>query len=221
MQQIVGEKCGLTAISEPLSRRTAPSPHPRSLSTIVRACFGRLRSPIDRRKRAPIVLREGNPALGTRTTMAIRYTDDAQSLAPPALQGFFVGWLDPPTPQRHAEILRSSYKVWLAFDGDRCVGFINAISDGVFCAHVPLLEVLPEYQGRGIGSQLVQRMVGSLEDMYAIDVVCDEAVSGFYEKLGFVRLVAMVKRDYGRQSAAPPSSREPGEPQHTLRYQAE
>ena len=134
--------------------------------------------------------------------MPIRYSDDVDSLDPSALSGFFVGWLDPPTPQRHLEILRSSFKVWLALDRDRCVGFINAISDGVFYAHIPLLEVRPEYQGRGIGRQLVRRMLGSLEDMYAIDVVCDESVSGFYEKLGLLRLVAMVKRDYGNQSAA-------------------
>ena len=34
-------------------------------------------------------------------------------------------------------------------DAGRVVGFVTAISDGVLSAYIPLLEVLPEYQGAG------------------------------------------------------------------------
>jgi len=64
------------------------------------------------------------------------------------LTGFFVGWPDPPTPQRHLEILSSSHGIELAVDEStgQTVGFINAISDGIMAAYIPLLEVLPQYQ---------------------------------------------------------------------------
>ncbi len=51
--------------------------------------------------------------------------------------------------------------------------FINAISDRVLSAFVPLLEVLPEYQRRGIGSTLVETMLAQLGDLYMVDLVAD------------------------------------------------
>ena len=132
----------------------------------------------------------------------IRYTDKIDDMSPGQLSGFFVDWPDHPDEETHLLILRNSFKVWLALDGERCVGFINALSDGVFCSYIPLLEVLPEYKGKGIGSELVRRMVESLQGMYAVDIVCDESVTPFYEEKGFDRCVGIVKRNYENQRAA-------------------
>lgn len=134
--------------------------------------------------------------------MTITYTDRTESVSAAQLDGFFVGWPDHPDPQTHLEVLRRSYAVWLAFDGSRCVGFINALSDGVFYAYIPLIEVLPGYQCQGIGKELATRMLQSLAVMYAVDVVCDEAVASFYEKLGFSRCVGMVQRNRQNQGGA-------------------
>jgi GNAT superfamily N-acetyltransferase len=133
--------------------------------------------------------------------MSITYTNDVEFLRSGQLQGFFVNWPQHPDPQRHLEILRSSYAVWLALDQERCVGFINALSDGIFCAYIPLLEVLPEYQKQGIGAELVRRMLDTLSGMYAVDLVCDESVAPFYGALGFARSAGMIHRNYAHQSA--------------------
>ena len=138
--------------------------------------------------------------------MPITYTCNITSLCAEQLHGFFVGWPSHPDPPTHLAILRGSFAVWLALDGDRCVGFINALSDGMFYAYIPLLEVLPEYQGQGIGVELVKRMLETLDSMYAVDVVCDDSVAPFYEILGFGRCVGMVKRNYANQGAKNPSS---------------
>ncbi len=131
--------------------------------------------------------------------MSITYTDKIEYLVANQLEGFFVGWLKHPDPEAHLEILHRSYATWLAFDQNHCVGFINALSDGLFYAYIPLLEVLPEYQGHGIGTELVRRMIETLESMYAIDIVCDESVAHFYKAIGFSRCVGMVKRNYANQ----------------------
>ena len=133
--------------------------------------------------------------------MAIEYTDDAAALTADRLVGFFAGWPAHPDPDTHLGILRASYAVWLALDHGRCVGFINVLSDGIFYAYIPLLEVLPEYQGQGIGTELLRRMVETLKDMYALDVVCDEAVAGFYAARGFGRCTGMARRNYAHQGA--------------------
>lgn len=134
--------------------------------------------------------------------MDISYKDDIVDLHDEHLLGFFEGWPAHPDPAAHLKVLRGSHACWLAMDGDRCVGFVNAISDGVFYAHVPLHEVLPEYRGMGIGKELVRRMLETLGGMYAIDVVCHESVVPFYESLGLSRCVAMARRNYARQSGA-------------------
>ena len=57
------------------------------------------------------------------------------------LAGFFVGWPDPPSPQRHLEILAGSHGIEIAVDEStgHVVGFINAISDGIIAQHVSAL----------------------------------------------------------------------------------
>lgn len=131
--------------------------------------------------------------------MTVEYVDNVDRLTAEQLAGYFAGWPTHPDLARHLEILRGSAKVWLAMDGARCVGFVNAISDGGFAAFVPLLEVRPEYRGRGIGAELVRRMLASLDGHYSIDVVCDDDVVGFYERLGFTRLAGMARRDRAHQ----------------------
>ena len=116
----------------------------------------------------------------------IRYTDSLDGVDATHLDGFFVGWPDAPSPATHLALLRGSAHAWLALDGERVVGFVTATSDGVLTAFIPLLEVLPDHRGRGIGAELVRRMLGTLDGLYAVDVVCDEDVMPFYERLGFV-----------------------------------
>jgi ribosomal protein S18 acetylase RimI-like enzyme len=117
----------------------------------------------------------------------IEYVTDPTGVGPEQLRGFFVGWPKPPSPERHLEILRGGSHVVLARDGERVVGFVTAISDGVISAYIPLLEVVPEYQGRGIGAELVRRLLAQLGDLYMVDLCCDEDVVGFYERLGLHR----------------------------------
>jgi ribosomal protein S18 acetylase RimI-like enzyme len=118
----------------------------------------------------------------------VRYGDTPAGVAPNDLEGFFVGWPQPPTPQRRLDLLRGSDLVSLAFDGSTLVGFVTAISDGVLAAYIPFLEVLPSHQGQGIGTALVRRILDRLDDLYMVDVVCDAALAPFYERFGFLTL---------------------------------
>lgn len=132
--------------------------------------------------------------------------DDLSTLEAGRLQGFFVGWSSPPTPEQHLAILRGSDLALLARtkNDDRVVGFVTAITDGVIAAYLPLLEVLPEYQRRGIGTALVNAVVERF-DLYMIDAVTDEDVLPFYARLGFDRGVAVSRRNYAAVSRIPES----------------
>ncbi len=134
----------------------------------------------------------------------MRYLTSTDAITVDQLHGFFVGWPNPPSPEMHLAILRRSDAVVLAIDEESgsVVGFVNALSDGVLNAFIPLLEVLPAYQGRGLGSELVQRMLTQLCDLYAVDLMCDADVQPFYARLGMQPAQGMMLRRHDRQSGA-------------------
>jgi ribosomal protein S18 acetylase RimI-like enzyme len=118
----------------------------------------------------------------------ITYTNSAEGITVGQLRGFFVDWPVAPPPERHLALLRASHAVEIALDGDAVVGFVTAISDGVLSAFIPLLEVLPEYQHQRIGTELVRRLLGRLDNLYMIDLCCDADLESFYSALGFQTL---------------------------------
>jgi ribosomal protein S18 acetylase RimI-like enzyme len=128
--------------------------------------------------------------------VAIEYTTSLDGVTAEHLGGFFEGWPSPPSPQRHLDILRGSYRVVLARDAgsSEIVGFTNAISDGTLTAFIPLLEVLPSHRRRGIGSELVRRLLEDLRDFYAVDLLCDPDLVPFYERFGMRQGVGMAIR---------------------------
>jgi GNAT superfamily N-acetyltransferase len=132
----------------------------------------------------------------TLTGVAVEYTASIASVAPERVRGFFEGWPVAPAPVRHLEILRGSYGVALAREpgSPQLIGFANAISDGVLTAFTPLLEVLPGHRGRGIGSAIIRRLLGELDHLYSIDVMCDVELEPFYTKLGLQPLLGMALR---------------------------
>ena len=143
----------------------------------------------------------------------ISYSTDVSGLTEDDLAGFFVGWPKPPSPAQHLAVLRGSYRVVLARADDQVVGFVNMISDGVLTAFIPWLEVLPEFQGQGIGTELMRRILAEAEHFYSVDLTCDEELRPYYERLGMTALTSMgvrnrdaikVPRDPGSAGAVHP-----------------
>src|SRR5690554_546639 len=122
----------------------------------------------------------------TRRPPMIRYQTHLDAITPAQLQEFFVGWPTHPDPATHLRILQNAYAVALAVDTEtgRVIGFANAISDGVLSAYIPLLEVLPEWQGQGIGRRLIELLCDELDELYMVDIVCDPELEAFYKPLG-------------------------------------
>jgi len=134
----------------------------------------------------------------------IVYQEDLNGITADQLDGFFVGWPDPPAPETHLRVLRGSDHVVLAIDDEHghVVGFVTAISDGVLSAHIPLLEVRPEWQGRDIGSELMRRMLERLKHLYMIDLVCDPELQPFYRRFEMQPGTSMMLRHLANQSGA-------------------
>jgi ribosomal protein S18 acetylase RimI-like enzyme len=147
--------------------------------------------------RAKCVTSDRQPAAAsTLTRVPIEYTTSLDGVEPAHLQGFFERWPSAPPPERHLELLAGSYRIVLARQAGspQVVGFVNAISDGVLYAYIPLLEVLPAHRGRGIGSALMGRILEELDNFYAVDLMCDPELQPFYDQFGMHRATGMIIR---------------------------
>lgn len=135
--------------------------------------------------------------------MNISYRTDLNGLEESDFaEGFFEGWPNPPSYSTFLRMLRGSAHVVLAVEtkSGKVIGFINALSDGVLSAYIPLLEVVSMYQGNGVGQELIRRMLEILDGHYMVDLLCDAELEGFYGKIGMRPAGGMILRNYRNQS---------------------
>ena len=126
----------------------------------------------------------------------IDYTDSLAGVEPRHLSGFFVGWPHPPSPETHLRLLAGSDQIVLAIDREtgQVVGYVTALTDGVLSGFIPLLEVLPAYQGQGVGRALMTRILDRLGALANVDLLCDPDVMPFYERFGMKPVGGMALR---------------------------
>ena len=75
--------------------------------------------------------------------------------------------------------------VYSAWDGDKLVGMICAMDDGVMTAYVHYLLVDPGYHGQTIGRTLVDMTKQKYKDYLRIVLVAYKNETHFYEQCGF------------------------------------
>jgi len=99
------------------------------------------------------------------------------------------GWNDTYhlSPQELFQAVSANWFAVSAFNGERLVGFGRVVSDGVVHAMIYEMIVLPEYQGQGIGKQILRLIVQKcLEaNIRDIQLFCARGKRSFYEKFGF------------------------------------
>ena len=139
---------------------------------------------------------------GTWCNKMIKYTYTAEHITPAMLQGFFVDWPNPPSDKTHLNLLKNSDMIVLATDTKKhiVIGFITAVTDNVLSCYIPFLEVLPEYQHKGIGKKLVHRMFKKLKSAYMVDLMCDTNLEVFYKRFKMQPSSGMILRNYKKQS---------------------
>ena len=97
-----------------------------------------------------------------------------------------------------ALLVSRSFYVSTAHDGDRLVAFARALSDGVSNAYISTVCVLPDYRGRGVGREVVRRLV-EREGGTGIRWVLHarKELHPFYGLNGFVEATEILWRDRG------------------------
>jgi GNAT superfamily N-acetyltransferase len=96
-------------------------------------------------------------------------------------------WSSAEKPIELHNALVNSHSLVSAWDSDRLIGIGNAISDGYLVVYYPHLLVHPEYQGKGIGHKIVDRMQEKYGHFHMQMLTADGRAIDFYKKVGFVK----------------------------------
>ena len=88
-------------------------------------------------------------------------------------------------PDKLAISMKNFDTVYSAWAGDELVGLVSAMDDGIMNAYVHYLLVKPDYQLKGIGKKLVEKIKQHYKDYMRIVVVAYDEKIKFYEYCGF------------------------------------
>jgi len=74
------------------------------------------------------------------------------------------------------------------FDDEKLIGVGRGLADGIDCSYICDVAVLPDYQGAGIGKDIVLNLVEQSKDHKKIILYAYPGKESFYKNLGFQRM---------------------------------
>lgn len=118
--------------------------------------------------------------------MSVIYKD-THEFSQEQLQELFlsVDWSSGHYPDKLVMAMKGFSTVFSAWDGDKLIGMICAMDDGIMTAYVHYLLIRPEYQGQKIGRELVSLIKEKYTDYLRIVVIAYNTELSFYENCGF------------------------------------
>lgn len=122
--------------------------------------------------------------------MNIVFNDTMKYLPSKQLQKLFIsaGWSDgsetPVMLESYNKPFINSTLVISAWENENLIGTVRVLSDGMFRSIIYDLVILPEYQNKGIGKELIKRCIEHFPNSEWL-VQTTKSISGYYEKNGF------------------------------------
>ena len=118
--------------------------------------------------------------------MSIDYRD-TKDFSEKQLEQLFlsVDWSSGHYPDKLVIAMKNFKTVFSAWDGERLVGMICAMDDGIMNAYVHYLLVDPGHQGAGIGRTLVDMVKRHYKDYLRVALIAYNKEMHFYECCGF------------------------------------
>ena len=91
------------------------------------------------------------------------------------------------TPDIHQKAFEASHITVFVWHAGQLIGFGRALSDGVYQAAVYDVAVVPEYQGKGVGSIVMKNILSNLPDCNVI-LYASPGKEDFYATLRFRKM---------------------------------
>lgn len=103
------------------------------------------------------------------------------------LQDLFlsVEWSSGQYPEKLVKAMENYETVYSAWDGEKLVGLVSAMDDGIMTSYVHYLLINPAYQHNGIGKTLINMIKDTYKDYLRIVLVSYDSGIEFYHSCGF------------------------------------
>ena len=102
-----------------------------------------------------------------------------------------VGWKGLTNEQAERALKGSLFTVTVWEEG-QAVGMGRLVGDGAVICYIQDLIVIPEYQGKGVGQMIMERLIEYVEEIrlpdtqIMLDLMCAKGREAFYEKYDFI-----------------------------------
>ena len=122
--------------------------------------------------------------------MKIAYMDNILTAKDFSIIRRLMGWSEKPEAQIEKALTNGLYSV-VALDGENIIGMGRLVGDGALYWYVQDVVVLTEYQGKGIGKQIMKQLINYITSnslpntAITIGLMAAKGKEGFYKKLGF------------------------------------
>ena len=90
-------------------------------------------------------------------------------------------------PNIHKKAFENSYVTVFIYHHNRLIGFGRAVSDGAYQAAIYDVAVLPEFQQKGIGTTITEKLISRVSQCNVI-LYASPGKETFYETLGFQKM---------------------------------
>ena len=97
--------------------------------------------------------------------------------------------------------LMVSYYHIACYDDKKLIGYVDTVSNGVTDAYIQDLVVDPAYQGQGVGTELMNRIISILKEkkILWISVMYEEKLQDFYKRFGFFQMLSGAMQTYDKE----------------------
>src|SRR5215470_13010653 len=91
-------------------------------------------------------------------------------------------------PGALATVFGNSRFVCFAYAGGTLAGAGRVLADGLDCAYIADVAVHPDHQGRGLGTEIIRRLVALAQGHKKIILYANPGTESFYRRLGFLHM---------------------------------